>query len=29
MQMKIIVETQKDYEAWLAEQGSVAQTLVQ
>jgi cytochrome c oxidase subunit 2 len=29
MQMKIVVESQEDYEAWLAEQGSVAQTLVQ
>ena len=29
MQMKIVVESQQDYEAWLAEQGSVAQTLVQ
>ena len=29
MQMKIVVETQEEFEAWLAEQGSVAKTLVQ
>lgn len=28
MQMKIVVETQEEFEAWLAEQGSVAKTLV-
>jgi cytochrome c oxidase subunit 2 len=27
MQMKIVVETQEEFEAWLAEQGSVAKTL--
>ena len=29
MQMKIVVETQEEFEAWIAEQGSVAKTLVQ
>ena len=29
MHMKIVVETQEEFEAWLAEQGSVAKTLVQ
>ena len=29
MQMRIVVESQEDYTAWLTEQGSVAQTLVQ
>jgi cytochrome c oxidase subunit 2 len=28
MQMKIVVETQEEFEAWLAEQGSVSKTLV-
>ncbi len=28
MQMKIVVETQEEFEAWLAEQGSVVNTLV-
>ncbi len=28
MQMKIVVETQEEFEAWLAEQGSVGNTLV-
>jgi cytochrome c oxidase subunit 2 len=28
MQMKIVVETQEEFDAWLAEQGSVAKTLV-
>ena len=27
MQMKIIVETQEDYEAWLAEQPNMAEVL--
>ena len=29
MQRKMVVEYQEDYEAWLKEQGSVAQNLVQ
>jgi len=29
MQMKIVVETQEEFDAWMSEQGSVAKTLVQ
>jgi len=29
MQMKIVVDTQEEYDAWIAQQATVAQTLIQ